>query len=56
MDSLREIAPEQYITLIGPKFIQLDWYNFSDQVLEEHATKVVLKRKVGKSTRYINIL
>lgn len=56
MDSLREIAPEQYITLIGPKFIRLDWHNYSYQVLKEHATKVMYKRVIGKSTRYINIL
>ena len=56
MDDLRKKTPEECITLLGPKFIQLDWYDFSDQILKEHATKVVYKRVIGKSTRYYNVI
>ena len=60
MDSISKVYSEHYITLLGPTFIALNstsgLHYILNSVLKEHATRVVYKHKVGKSTRYINIL
>ena len=59
-DELNRIYSEHNITVIGLKFIKLNSIigipPIFNTVLKEHATKVLLKHKVGKSTRYNKIL
>lgn len=60
MDKLNKIYPEHYISLLGPKYITVvstsSLSYLLNNTLKTHATKVLLKHKVGKSTRYNKIL